>query len=77
MAFSDCHPDKFTCSNGKCIDLTSKCDSVIDCDEDASDEEDCEFLVVQKGEYSKNKVPPKRRLSRSEARWGIFCLCGF
>ena len=55
MAYSDCHPEKFTCSNGACIDLSAKCNSIVDC-EDGTDEADCEFLVLNE-EYSKEKLP--------------------
>ena len=55
MAFSDCHPNGFTCTDGSCIDLDAKCDSVVDCF-DGSDESDCEFLVVDK-DYAKEQFP--------------------
>ena len=55
LTFSDCHPDKFTCSSGSCIPLNAKCDSIVDC-ADGSDESDCEFLVVDE-DYAKEKLP--------------------
>ena len=35
-----CGGSKFTCSNGECIPMNWRCDSVIDCG-DSSDEESC------------------------------------
>jgi hypothetical protein len=55
LTFSDCHPDRFTCTNGDCIGLARKCDSLIDCT-DGSDEDDCEFLVAVQ-DYEKKKMP--------------------
>ncbi|XP_059086853.1 uncharacterized protein LOC131883401 isoform X1 [Tigriopus californicus] len=57
LAFSDCYPDRFTCTNGECIDLEQKCNSVLDC-QDGSDEEDCEFLMVDES-YAKDKLPKR------------------
>ena len=37
LTLSDCHPVKYTCNNGLCIDLSRKCDGLIDCD-DGTDE---------------------------------------
>ena len=55
LTLSDCHPVKYTCNNGQCIDLSNKCDGLIDC-ADGTDELECEFLVLDKN-YSKNKLP--------------------
>ena len=55
LTLSDCHPVKYTCNNGQCIDLSNKCDGLIDC-VDGTDELECEFLVLDKN-YSKNKLP--------------------
>lgn len=55
LTFSDCHPDKFTCSDGSCIGLDQKCDSVIDC-EDGTDETECQFLVADNN-YAKEQLP--------------------
>ena len=55
LTFSDCHPNKFSCNNGQCIEINDKCNGIIDCD-DGTDELECEFLILDK-EYSKNKLP--------------------
>lgn len=55
LTFSDCHPEKYTCNNGQCVELSQKCDGLIDCD-DGTDELECQFLVLDKN-YSKDKLP--------------------
>lgn len=55
LTLSDCHPNKYTCNTGQCIDLTQKCNGIIDCD-DGTDELECQFLVLDKN-YSKDKLP--------------------
>ncbi len=55
LTFSDCHPEKYTCNTGQCIELGQKCDGLIDC-QDGSDELECQFLVLDKN-YSKDKLP--------------------
>ncbi|KRF94154.1 uncharacterized protein Dmoj_GI15893, isoform G [Drosophila mojavensis] len=40
-----CPPTAFRCENGPCIALTARCNGVIDCPFDASDELDCEPIT--------------------------------
>ena len=63
---SDCHPKKFTCDSGHCIELDKKCDSVIDCS-DGSDELNCEFLLV-KEDYTADKLPLRDREDTMKVR---------
>lgn len=36
-----CENDKFTCGDNTCISIISRCDGVIDCPHDRTDEQDC------------------------------------
>ena len=45
LTLSDCHPKKFTCDSGHCIDIIKRCDNIKDC-EDYSDETDCVLIRV-------------------------------
>ena len=76
MTFSDCFPDGFTCDNGDCVELSRKCDSLIDC-ADGSDEDDCEFLVASKN-YAKDFLPEPlesgAKVQVEEERITILCF---
>ena len=45
MTFSSCADDEFTCDSGQCIELSRKCNDVIDCT-DGSDERKCYIDVA-------------------------------
>ena len=55
MKLSGCADDEFTCSDGQCINMNSRCDQIINC-RDESDEQNCRCLVLKNG-YNK-AVPP-------------------
>ena len=50
-----CGENEFTCNDGRCIDLETRCDAKNDCI-DESDEEDC-LMIVTERQYRKD-VPP-------------------
>lgn len=56
LALSSCSEAEFTCSNGACIDINSRCDNVNDC-KDRSDEADCSRKNVDPT-YQQFIVPP-------------------
>ena len=55
LTFSACAQDQFTCDDGVCVDLNSRCDHDTDC-YDQSDEIGCELVTFNKG-YLKEIVP--------------------
>ena len=55
LKLSGCLEDEFTCNDGQCIDINTRCDQINDC-RDESDEQECQLLVLNKG-YNR-EVPP-------------------
>lgn len=56
VTISTCLPEEFTCRNGDCLPLEKRCDKLPDCD-DASDEDDCRFLLPPPVTY-RSLLPP-------------------
>ena len=54
--YSSCSKEEFTCGNGACIDIDSRCDNINDC-VDRSDEAECSRLK-EDPTYQKFIVPP-------------------
>ena len=73
LQLSACLPGQFTCRDGKCIGMDSRCDNIEeipsffyhfrflklfqDCD-DSSDEKNCRMVSFDAEKYLKNKPPP-------------------
>ena len=56
LTFSSCNKSEFTCSDGSCTAMSSRCDFLIDCT-DGNDEEQCD--VIKLPEQYNNKIPPR------------------
>ena len=55
IKFTTCTTGQFTCNGGQCIDIESRCDLNIDC-EDLSDEENCQLTHLV-GMYKRDIAP--------------------
>ena len=57
LTFSQCYPDKFTCSSGHCVALEDRCNIDYNC-KDKTDEHDCINTQIQiMDDYIKEMVP--------------------
>ena len=57
LNLSPCDSSSFTCDDGICIPMTSRCDQKLDC-EDVSDEKNCKIVILDEKSYLKDKPPP-------------------
>ena len=56
ISFSTCSLNQYTCNDGLCVSLVSRCDGEVDC-EDKSDELECRIMEESKT-YKKHLPPP-------------------
>ena len=63
LSFTTCGAEKFSCSNGDCIDLSYRCDNKLNCP-DGADESLCEVVEMRSSSYMKD-VPPLSNVSLS------------
>ena len=70
VSFSTCSLEQYTCNDGLCVDLVSRCDGQVDC-EDKSDEFECR-LVEESKTYKKHlPPPPQHNKSKVEVEMSI------
>ena len=55
LKMSGCIEGEFTCNNGDCVDMTERCDQVLDC-ADKSDEVNCKVVFLEES-YRKDAPP--------------------
>ena len=57
LLLTNCNVGQFSCDNAQCINISSRCNGVADCD-DLSDEKSCQLVNVDPEKYLKDKTPP-------------------
>ena len=59
LKFTQCNESEFTCHTyGQCIPRNKRCDGILDCPIDGSDENDCKIMTLSKG-YDRKNPPAK------------------
>ena len=64
LLLSNCYDDQFTCNDGTCVPLQSRCDKKLDC-KDLSDEKECRLVVLDMERYKKDDTPPPLQLGKN------------
>ena len=59
LQISACHANQFTCDEGTCVPLVSRCDTIEDCD-DLSDERNCNLVYLDENKYRKERPPTQK-----------------
>ena len=54
VTLSSCNDTQFTCADGLCVDMSTRCDQADDC-RDGSDEKNCRIVHVDSSKYLKVK----------------------
>lgn len=54
-----CNESSYTCDSGACINVTSRCDGTIDCDDSSDEGIACKYLIPLPTTYWKNACPEK------------------
>ena len=57
LQLSNCDENQFTCKDGTCVPLTSRCDKKPDC-KDVSDEKTCKIVDLDESRYLKDDTAP-------------------
>ena len=65
VSFSTCSLDQYTCNDGLCVELVSRCNGQVDC-EDKSDELECR--LVEESETYKKHLPPSPLVNETKVR---------
>ena len=63
LSLNVCSADEFNCDDGGCVNMTSRCNGKLDC-EDRSDEIECDQVVTDVG-YMKVKILKLRKPTKN------------
>ena len=56
ILFSKCSEDEFVCEDGQCLNMEFRCNGVINCPNDNTDENDCSMVIMDET-YKKDYAP--------------------
>ena len=56
LSLTSCKSNEFTCKTGRCVSLNKKCDGVVDCQGDGSDEIYCAPFDLASSNYTNSKL---------------------
>jgi hypothetical protein len=68
LLFTSCRDSEFTCKDGLCVPMELRCNQIIDCPYDSSDEEECnmvQFGSTYKTEFAPVEVAPDGTIQRT------------
>ena len=57
LLLTGCDADQFTCDDGSCVHILSRCNNLQDC-RDVSDEKNCMLVFIDQEKYLRDKTPP-------------------
>ena len=63
ISFSTCTLDEYTCNDGLCVSLVSRCNGEVDC-EDKSDELECR--IIEESKTYKKHLPPSPQQNKTK-----------
>ena len=58
VIFSTCKDDEFNGNDGVCINMTKRCDNIVNCPNDISDEVECRLVIIP-STYKEGYAPIK------------------
>ena len=58
IVMTTCTDDEFTCENGFCVSMADRCNKIIDCPKDSSDEDNCHMINLDRT-YKKEFAPAR------------------
>ena len=56
IVMTTCSDEEFTCEDGSCVGMSDRCNKIIDCPQDSSDEDNC-YMINFDRTYKKEFAP--------------------